>query len=445
VTSTADASHNNGRTWCIRSVTTLAVVLQMLVGVSGISAASAAATYFNVTNYGAVGNGHTDNTAAFAAAIAAADKAGGGEVYVPPGTYAFRESLPRGGASIQLNGTNPISLIGAGRNTTSLVEQVKYQPLLLDLDNGSIVQHLSLNSLKYTGGRVLTVRANDTLVQYDDILGANYVGPIGGGTAPPNGTPFAVYYSGPLDAQPTDPTYNVGNRVLDDSIYDGVNNDGFSFAFQEEGEIANDSHLGSRLALYVDKDVTVLDYTYTPNPLCTTVAENGFWITAPSDQILIKNFVSSGAGGIIGGPSQTGMSYAISIVGERLTTSGNYRLAVGNVDGLTVSHSVFGPDNFLKFYPTTTATGVVVSHTKLAGAMFLGTQGVPYAAVDVTFDDDRFTPFVFDSDPSATFVLATAGATTVDISSGSWDNKSGGFSSGIGATYRVKDLAGYPG
>src|SRR5262245_23094050 len=42
---------------------------------------------FDVTKYGAKGDGKTDNTAAFKAAIAACNKAGGGHVVVPSGTY----------------------------------------------------------------------------------------------------------------------------------------------------------------------------------------------------------------------------------------------------------------------------------------------------------------------------------------------------------------------
>jgi hypothetical protein len=42
---------------------------------------------FNVRNYGAKGDAATDDTLAIRAAIAAAEKAGGGTVYFPPGTY----------------------------------------------------------------------------------------------------------------------------------------------------------------------------------------------------------------------------------------------------------------------------------------------------------------------------------------------------------------------
>ena len=43
----------------------------------------------NVVDFGAKGDNSTDNTAAFKAALAAAHKEGGGEVYVGPGLYVF--------------------------------------------------------------------------------------------------------------------------------------------------------------------------------------------------------------------------------------------------------------------------------------------------------------------------------------------------------------------
>ena len=49
---------------------------------------------FNVTNYGAVGNDSTDNTAAFTACLNAIIAAGGGQMYLPDGIYRGRIAIP---------------------------------------------------------------------------------------------------------------------------------------------------------------------------------------------------------------------------------------------------------------------------------------------------------------------------------------------------------------
>lgn len=70
--------------------------------------------FFNVKNsaYGAVGDGTTDDTSAVQSAIAAADAAGGGIVYFPPGTYQM------GAAGNIVLSTDNITLLGAGRNAS---------------------------------------------------------------------------------------------------------------------------------------------------------------------------------------------------------------------------------------------------------------------------------------------------------------------------------------
>jgi hypothetical protein len=52
-----------------------------------------AADVFNVLEFGAVADGHTDNTAAFQRALDAAAQRGGGVVYAPRGNYRFAGSL----------------------------------------------------------------------------------------------------------------------------------------------------------------------------------------------------------------------------------------------------------------------------------------------------------------------------------------------------------------
>jgi len=68
---------------------------------------------FNVLDYGATGDGSTNDTAAILAAITAANTAGGGTVYFPPGTYIFPSNLT-------VTSFNNIALQGAGQNSTIL-------------------------------------------------------------------------------------------------------------------------------------------------------------------------------------------------------------------------------------------------------------------------------------------------------------------------------------
>jgi hypothetical protein len=67
----------------------------------------------SVTGFGAVGDGRTDCTAAFNAAVEAAGRAGGGAVYVPPGEYLLTNI-------VWVHQSNVV-LRGAGRGRTTLV------------------------------------------------------------------------------------------------------------------------------------------------------------------------------------------------------------------------------------------------------------------------------------------------------------------------------------
>jgi hypothetical protein len=72
---------------------------------------------FNALNYGAKGDGLTDDSHAIQLAINAAAKAGGGEVYLPPGTYSVAGPNADGGCLTLKSG---VTLSGAGAGATTL-------------------------------------------------------------------------------------------------------------------------------------------------------------------------------------------------------------------------------------------------------------------------------------------------------------------------------------
>ena len=299
---------------------------------SGAGTSTPSGSQFNVANYGARGDGTTDNTKAFAAAIAAAEQAGGGTVFVPAGHYAFSATKTGDPASVVIKGSAPVTLEGAGRDSTYLVETHAAKGLLGVQIDGSVVENLSLDTQTHGGGVAIFVRANNTRFLDSRVLGGSRT--------------FALYYAGPKGAKPLAPAYNTGNTVDNLDLNELDCNDGFSWSFQENSTISNITHTGSRLALYIDKNTTVTDYKYTTgSQQCG--ARNGFWITPPSTGITITNFTSNGEGGKVGviGPNGAGkVAQNVTINGLTLTGTGS-SITIGDVKNFLLENCNLGVNN----------------------------------------------------------------------------------------------------
>jgi hypothetical protein len=297
---------------------------------------------FDVTNYGAAGNGTGDNTAAFQAAIAAAQVAGSGSIVsVPAGTYTFSTGSP---ASIQIDGTVPITLQGAGRDTTTLQELTGKKDLLSMKCDGTVVQDLTLDTQTFNGGHGLGDGANNTTVQRVRVLGGTRA--------------FAIYYPGPPGATPNNNMHSTGNVVDDLILNDNFTGDGWSFSFQSNASISNVQHTGSRITLYADTSTMVTNYNYTPG---THGATAGFIVSTPSSNLTITNFVTSGQGGQLKtAPDLARVNQNITINGEVMTGGPTFRLLIGDVQGLLVENSTL--DN-ITIDPKIIAEGTVTSST----------------------------------------------------------------------------------
>ena len=96
-------------------------------------------TVFNITAYGAVGDGTTDNTTAINNCLAAIFSAGGGTMYVPVGVFRVNSQIVIPNDGVTLNPKNKsIKILGAGRYWSN-------QTFNLTAQGGSILD------LRYTG------------------------------------------------------------------------------------------------------------------------------------------------------------------------------------------------------------------------------------------------------------------------------------------------------
>ncbi len=377
------------------------------------------APVINVVQNGADPTGQTDDTAVITQAIAQAQANGGGTVYFPPGTYLVGASATSGSSSFSISSGPPITLAGAGMTQSTLVETDSAEDLLDMHVDGMVVEDLGFNTALYGAGHCVGAIANNITLERVNLVDGSRA--------------FSVYLAGPAGASASNLIYNTGNQILDSTIIDSINDDSLSFSYQQNGTIRNITHTGSRLALFMDQNVTVTDYRYAPGSQSASV-QNGFYITPPTSGVTIRNFVSSGQGGVIGPNSAGRISSNITIIGETLLNPG-YSLYIGDANGVTLENgSLVGNGSGtgrLAFVPDIATSNVVVEDMTLQAVTF-----DPQANASITginFNNDFFQPF---TPEAATFTtLNTGGTVNFAVTDGAFCNTGGGFQSGPNTTY----------
>jgi len=140
----------------------------------------AAAPYYNVRDWGAKGDGVTNDTAAILAALTACGAAGGGAVYLPAGTYLVNGNngtAAGGSTSLVIPATGNLTIRGDGPNET-IIKHAGGNVNVLAAGTGAAVPNVTVRDLTINGngctGYGLIIQFADRCV-FDNliILGAN--------------------------------------------------------------------------------------------------------------------------------------------------------------------------------------------------------------------------------------------------------------------------------
>lgn len=130
----------------------------------------------NVRHYGATGNGTTDDSAAFVAALAASD-----HVFVPPGTYAIASSVNVGSNK---------TVRGAGIGATTLKRTANFAAGVLNANGNSnvTVEHLTFDgnypTISTTTVDELDLNGTDNVARYCEVKAFSKYGILAQGTRP---------------------------------------------------------------------------------------------------------------------------------------------------------------------------------------------------------------------------------------------------------------------
>jgi len=210
---------------------------------------------FVVTHFAGCTSGGTSNCApGIQDAIDAAQRVNDGIVRFPPGHY-----LDDSPEALVIAPGRSIRFQGATSELSEVVKKApRRHPTILRVEaSDTVVSGITFDSSGVSGGgAVVLVTCGHVSILQDRILG-------GASTAWP-----LRFAGGSGTATPAHPTYATGNVVNGLVLIDDPPpaDDGLDFSFQEDGSISNVTEYGSRLGLYVDRNVNVSNYHFTPNP-----------------------------------------------------------------------------------------------------------------------------------------------------------------------------------
>ena len=260
---------------------------------------------FNVVAYGADPSGQRDSTLAIRTALSSAEMNSGNTVYFPAGRYILDLN---DGAHQDFNiASNPVTIKGAGRNMTTIVEKigaktagVKNSKVIFQIltgpngqpggADGTIITGLTLDSASYDAGTTIMDFANNTAITNDTIQGAR-------SDSRYNPDAFGLRLLAICDHTDLSTKHRSGNEV-NDLILSGqgsAGNTDLDISCQINTSVSNVVDTGNGMDIYIANQISVNNYTFTPGTIESS--PKSYIITGPTNGLTLNNITTYGNGG----------------------------------------------------------------------------------------------------------------------------------------------------
>ena len=302
--------------------------------------------------------------------VAAAEKQPHSTVYVPPGRYILALN---DGASQDVDITaNPVNVVGAGRDSTTIVEEIgaKYpgaraSKAIFQIGtgpngqpgggDGTTITGLTLDSATYDAGTTILDFANDTTISHMAVRGARSDHQYNKGV-------FGMRLIAICNHSDLATKHRNGN-VVDDVVISGqgsAGNTDLDLSCQTNASVSDVTDTGNGMDIYICDNVVLTGYTFTPGTI--EASPKSYVITGPSDNLVISNVTTYGNGGQFQ-PSPNGYSITNTVISNEIMKDLSADLEIGDAKQTTIRNSTIG---VLRIVPKFSAAGVTVVASSVA-------------------------------------------------------------------------------
>lgn len=323
---------------------------------------------YNVLDYGAVGDGVTNCTQAFSAAIAAA-KITGGTVYIPEGTYLYTSSIIIDDSSVQL--------LGDGLNATILNYTGNSHAIVIGDDGGGSYGKFSQFKLVGTNQGLSGIRVTGvTNCLLDNLWITGFVKAFtgGGGTVPGSGGACGVWVNTRNLTGGFVLSLKIENCIIETN-YTGVDFTGTAIGATNDIRIVRNRIRDAKGGYQIYANITSVNWTFEENVFEAQWASNPALLIAKGNIISVsKNYFEAVTGApciVFNDPLDANINVtAVTVANNSFVTSIPYAHAIewygNNNNGLLVTNNYSSGYTYLLKLAGTYAGMVVESNNYLA-------------------------------------------------------------------------------